>query len=81
MLGPTLETERLILRPPEAEDFDACGWTEVIHCIDPENARSAAVARRLGSRLLRTERLPRPADTFDCQIWGQSREAWREGRG
>ena len=23
MLGPTLETDRLLLRPPSAEDFDA----------------------------------------------------------
>ena len=29
--------------------FDHLGWTEVIHCIDPENVASQAVARRLGS--------------------------------
>jgi RimJ/RimL family protein N-acetyltransferase len=35
MLGPTLETERLILRPPAAEDLD--GWAELMG--DPESAR------------------------------------------
>jgi RimJ/RimL family protein N-acetyltransferase len=34
-LGPTLETERLILRPPAAEDFDA--W--VAFAADPEVTR------------------------------------------
>src|SRR5215831_6409992 len=32
--------------------FEHLGWTDVIHCIDPENAPSQAVARRLGSRNL-----------------------------
>lgn len=35
MLGPTLETDRLILRPPCAEDFDA--WAAFM--VDPEAAR------------------------------------------
>src|SRR3954452_24828303 len=35
MLGPTLETERLILRPPQAEDLD--GWAELMG--DEEAAR------------------------------------------
>jgi RimJ/RimL family protein N-acetyltransferase len=35
MLGPTLETDRLILRPPRAEDFDA--WAAFM--ADPEAAR------------------------------------------
>jgi RimJ/RimL family protein N-acetyltransferase len=59
--------------------FDACGWTEVIHCIDPGNVNSQAVARRLGSTLLRQARLPAPIDdTVD--IWGQTREQWRARR-
>ena len=36
--------------------FDALGWTDVIHIIDPENTPSQAVARRLGS----TKSRPRP---------------------
>lgn len=35
MLGPTIETERLILRPPEAQDLD--GWAELMG--DEEAAR------------------------------------------
>ena len=35
MLGPTIETERLILRPPQAEDLD--GWAELMG--DEEAAR------------------------------------------
>jgi RimJ/RimL family protein N-acetyltransferase len=60
--------------------FDALGWTEVIHTIDSENAASQAVARRLGSALLRQGRLPAPYDEHPIDIWGQSREAWRERR-
>ena len=57
--------------------FESLGWTEVIHCIDPDNAASQGVARRLGSRLLRQGRLPPPYDEPLVDIWGQSREAWR----
>jgi len=55
--------------------FEALGWSEVIHTIDPANEPSKAVARRLGSRLLRMGQLPAPA-SFDVEIWGQSREEW-----
>jgi RimJ/RimL family protein N-acetyltransferase len=60
--------------------FDALGWTEVIHCIDPDNAASQSVARRLGSAVLRRGRLPKPYDEIPVDIWGQSREAWRARR-
>jgi RimJ/RimL family protein N-acetyltransferase len=56
------------------------GWTEIIHSIDPDNAASQAVARRLGSSVLRRERLPPPIDDKDVDIWGQSAEAWRARR-
>ncbi len=56
--------------------FDALGWDEVIHTIDPENANSRAVARKLGSDLLRMGRLPAPFDTRDIEIWGQTRAQW-----
>ena len=59
--------------------FDSQGWTEVIHCIDAGNINSQAVARRLGSTLLRQAQLPAPLnDTVD--IWGQTREQWRARR-
>jgi RimJ/RimL family protein N-acetyltransferase len=60
--------------------FDTLGWTEVVHCIDPANAASQNVARRLGSAVLREGRMPAPFDEGPVQIWGQSREAWRERR-
>ena len=55
--------------------FDRLGWTEVIHCIAPENEPSKAVARRLGSRFRGFDRLPAPIDA-KVEIWGQTREEW-----
>jgi len=60
--------------------FDHLGWTEVIHCIDPDNVASQNVARRLGSQILRRGRMPAPYDDVEVDIWGQSREAWRARR-
>jgi RimJ/RimL family protein N-acetyltransferase len=56
---------------------DTLGWTDVIHCIDPLNAPSQAVARKLGSRILRQGRMPAPFDDKDIDIWGQSATEWR----
>jgi RimJ/RimL family protein N-acetyltransferase len=55
--------------------FDALGWEEVIHCIDPANTASMAVARKLGSQVLRQATLPPPFNN-PVDVWGQSREAW-----
>jgi RimJ/RimL family protein N-acetyltransferase len=57
--------------------FDHLGWSEVIHCIDPANAPSIALAKSLGSSLLRTGvAAPAPIEaTWD--IYGQTREQWR----
>ncbi|MCG5240510.1 GNAT family N-acetyltransferase [Azospirillum doebereinerae] len=60
--------------------FDTLGWTEVIHSIDPDNAPSQAVARRLGSRPRGPGCLPVPFDTAPIEIWGQTREEWRARR-
>lgn len=64
-----------------AMDFavNVLGWSEIIHCIDPANTASAAVARRLGSTRLRTGRLPAPMD-HDTDCWGQTAEQWRTRR-
>ena len=59
--------------------FDHLGWTEVIHTIEPANVNSQAVARRLGSSILRQARLPPPMDV-EVDVWGKSREAWRRLR-
>lgn len=56
--------------------FANLGWTEVIHCIDPANARSRALAERLGSRLLRAAHLPAPYDDDAVDVWGQTRDEW-----
>lgn len=52
------------------------GWDDVIHCIDPRNVRSQAVAARLGSRRLRGARLPAPFDEVIVDVWGQARAEW-----
>jgi len=58
---------------------DKLGWAEIIHCIDAANTDSQAVAKRLGSTLLRIDRLPPPVDV-DIDIWGQTADQWRARR-
>ncbi len=57
--------------------FDVLGWTEVIHCIDPDNTPSQRLAGRVGSRNLGPTRLPPPLHELSIDRWGQSREEWR----
>jgi len=57
--------------------FDVLGWTEVIHCIDPDNVPSQRLAERIGSRNLGPTRLPPPFATLTIDRWGQSLDAWR----
>ena len=57
--------------------FDVLGWTDVIHCIDPDNTPSQRLAERIGSRNLGPTRLPPPFQDLPIDRWGQSREAWR----
>lgn len=61
--------------------FEALGWTEVIHCIDPDNTASQAVAIRLGSTHRRPGKVPPPYDHLPVEIWFQSREEWLARRG
>ncbi|HUK01573.1 MAG TPA: GNAT family N-acetyltransferase [Steroidobacteraceae bacterium] len=56
--------------------FRELGWTDVIHCIAPENHRSQQVARRLGSRLRGSGHCPPPYESTAIEIWGQTREEW-----
>jgi RimJ/RimL family protein N-acetyltransferase len=60
--------------------FDHLGWTEVVHCIDPDNRPSQALAQRLGSSRLRSGRLPDPYGDTPIDVWGQTREQWRARR-
>ncbi|MEO8813598.1 MAG: GNAT family N-acetyltransferase [Caulobacteraceae bacterium] len=59
--------------------FDHLGWSEIIHCIDPANVASRKVAERLGSRILRRDRLPAPIDE-EIDVWGQGAAEWRARR-
>lgn len=61
--------------------FGNLDWSEVIHCIEPANTPSIAVATRLGSKLLRQQHLPAPHQHIVSDIYGQSRKQWRARRG
>ena len=56
------------------------GWTDVIHCIDPDNTASIALAQRLGSRNRGPGRLPEPFDDHRVDLWGQTAPQWRTHR-
>lgn len=56
--------------------FAALGWSEVIHIIAPENARSRQLASRLGADLIGPTRIPPPHDTIEVDLWRQTRERW-----
>ena len=60
--------------------FDHLGWTDVIHCIDPDNLASQGVARKLGSYNRGPGRLPAPFESARIDLWGQTREEWRARR-
>ena len=57
--------------------FDVLGWPDVIHTIDPDNIRSIALAKRLGSSNLGPTRLPEPYQDAPVDAWGQSAAQWR----
>ena len=57
--------------------FDHLGWTDVTHCIDPDNTPSQIVAQRLGSMNRGPGQMPAPFQDYPIDIWGQTREAWR----
>ena len=59
--------------------FDALGWSEVIHCIDPANTPSQKLAERLGATNRGPGKLPAPFDGYPVDVWGQTREQWRQG--
>ncbi len=60
--------------------FDVLGWSEVIHCIDPDNVPSQKLAERLGSTNRGPGTLPAPFEAARVDIWGQSRDQWRARR-
>lgn len=60
---------------------DILGWDDVIHTIDPDNAASIALAKRLGSTNRGPVTLPLPLEGFRVDAWGQSAAEWRTRRG
>ena len=60
---------------------DVLMWNEIVHTIDPDNEPSKAVARRLGSTILRQARMPAPYEDHVVDVWGQSRDQWTARRG
>lgn len=66
-----------------AMDFaiDSLGWTDVIHCINPDNVNSQRVAQRLGSENRGPGRMPPPYENEAIELWGQTADQWRARRG
>ena len=60
--------------------FDHLGWTDVIHCIAPDNGPSIRLAERLGSRNGGRGQLPAPFQDAVIDLWGQTRDEWRDNR-
>lgn len=60
---------------------DVLGWSDIIHCIDPANVNSQALAMRLGSVNRGPGRMPPPFDQLPIEIWGQSAADWTARRG
>lgn len=60
--------------------FTHLGWTDVIHCIAPENRASAQVAQRLGSTNRGPGVMPPPFQDEAVDIWGQTEDQWRVNR-
>ena len=60
--------------------FDVLGWTDIIHCIDPDNVPSQKLAERVGSRNRGPTRMPPPFEHIAVDAWGQTREEWKARR-
>jgi RimJ/RimL family protein N-acetyltransferase len=56
---------------------DALGWGDICHTIHPDNARSIALAQRLGSINRGPTQLPPPLDSVRVDDWGQSAAQWK----
>jgi RimJ/RimL family protein N-acetyltransferase len=57
--------------------FGTLGWRDAAHVIHPENLRSQALARRLGSVKRGMCRLPPPFEAEELELWGQDRASWQ----
>ena len=61
--------------------FDVLGWDDAMHCIDPANAPSIALARRVGATNRGPTFLPPPIMVDHIDNWGQTAAEWRARRG
>jgi RimJ/RimL family protein N-acetyltransferase len=61
--------------------IEALGWTEIIHCIEPDNSASIATARSLGSTLLHSGVIAPAPLNATWVIYGQTRDQWRSQAG
>ncbi len=59
---------------------DVLGWTDIIHCIDPDNVASQHVAIALGSKNRGPGKIPPPFENAPVDIWGQTAEQWSAQR-
>ncbi len=57
--------------------IDQLGWTDIIHCIDPDNTPSQLVAQRLGSMNRGPGKLPAPFENAPVDLWGQTAAQWK----
>ena len=60
--------------------FDELRWESVVHCINPDNRPSQALARKLGSRVLRQDTMVASFGTEIVDVWGQDRREWPANR-
>jgi RimJ/RimL family protein N-acetyltransferase len=60
--------------------LETLGWSNIIHSIAPENRASQRVAQKLGSRNLGPGKMPPPYEHDRVDLWGQTREEWRNRR-
>ncbi|MDX1930211.1 MAG: GNAT family N-acetyltransferase [Pirellulaceae bacterium] len=58
--------------------FEQLHWDKVVHSISPENFESQRLAQRLGSVKLGPGALPDPHASVPIELWGQTRQQWRE---
>jgi RimJ/RimL family protein N-acetyltransferase len=56
------------------------GWSELVHCIAPDNVRSQNLARRLGAVNSGPTRMPAPFQDYPVDAWRQSADQWRTRR-
>lgn len=59
---------------------DVLGWTDIIHCINPDNEPSSRLAQKLGSTNRGPGRMPEPFADSRVDLWGQTADQWRARR-